>query len=201
MACRTVSDCLWSSEASWKRRCRNSVFCSWERDEITRGQIMRGRSMEDHIHVLAAVNFSGFSSARNWDINLAVIRRMFESSLRIRWHVAYEEPNLPVSFRWRYRNFLQGVCLTCEGRPETQVLIGVPALEYPKVCVLSMPLSSKFRNLFVRILCISGARFPSSKHTQTRRSFNTIKSVIPLDTHNNKHPLRSNAGGYGSNTN
>ena len=38
---------------------------------------------------LAAANFSGFLSAGGRDINWAVIRRMFASFLRIRWHVAY----------------------------------------------------------------------------------------------------------------
>lgn len=40
-------------------------FCSWKREEITKGQIVRLRSMEDHILVLAAVNFSLFTSASN----------------------------------------------------------------------------------------------------------------------------------------
>ena len=157
--------------------------------------------MEDHIHVLAAANFGGFPSASNRDINLAVIRRMFASSLRIRWHVAYEEPNLPVAFRWRYRIFLQGVCL-CHLWGTTWNLDLQPVFQRfntPKSVFCPCHCHRNF-GICLRISCISGAGFRSLKHTQSRRSFNTIKSVIPLDTHNNKHPLRRNADGYGSNT-
>jgi len=85
---------------------------------------MRVRSMEDHIHVLTAAKFSGFPSASNGDINLAVIRRMFAPSLGIRWHVEYEEPNLPVASKVFVSPVRDGLKL----RSST----GVPALQHPK---------------------------------------------------------------------
>jgi hypothetical protein len=47
-----------------------TAFLFWKQEEITRGQIMRVRRMEDHIHVLAAADFCGLPSMSNRDNKL-----------------------------------------------------------------------------------------------------------------------------------
>jgi hypothetical protein len=118
---------------------------------------------------------------------------MFKSSVRMRCHVPYDRPNLPVisvmvfhrSSLTILRTFSFSSVRLVEGRPErsecsTEVSPRLNRENHSKVCVLPLALSPRAVS---SISCVSDAVFPSLNQNFTQMRC-TFKSAVSLITEN-----------------
>jgi hypothetical protein len=211
IACRTFSDCSWISVISWKLRPLKLRFPSWKQEGIARGQIRRLRRMVDHSHV-----FSGQKSLHRQ----SSLRRRFAAcsgpqnalTCSIREAKPTSNPRNGVSsvFVEEYANI--SYVFVCASFRWTTWTLRIFHRSFPTF-VSREPLKSscsphgivtESSEHFMPFRC----NFPESEAKfHTNALFFQIKPFaynrklrIALNTHKNKHSLRSNTKGYGGKT-